>query len=215
MKRIGLAFCVFAVLALAGAGSASATNILGNPGFETGSLGPWTVGSNLCTGSFCSPWTVSTAAAESGTYSAVDLGNIELTQTFAAVATSSITDASFWVMHSLARTGGSVPMMVVFGYSNGTTSSVTIDTLNTSWDQEDVTADLASGLMLDSISVFGYAPNLNEIAGGTAGSAFTYVDDFDIEVAGSTATPEPGALVLLGSGLIGTAGMFRRFRKAE
>lgn len=211
---IAFVACLGFILAIAT--PAHATNILTNPGFETGALSPWAVGSNFCSGT-CSPWSVSTSVAHSGSDSAVDVGNIELTQTFTAVDTSSITQLSFWMMHPLAQTGG-ISTMVVFGYNDGSSSSVTLTTSDQTWDAEDVTADLTSGKMLDSIGVFGYVPSLAVFLNGQAGSAFTYVDDFDIEVAGTgrSATPEPGALLLLGSGLIGAAGMLRKkLRSAE
>lgn len=206
--------CLGFILAIAT--PAHATNILTNPGFETGTLSPWAVGSNFCSGT-CSPWSVSTTVAHGGSDGAVDVGNIELMQSFAAVSTSSITQLSFWMMHPLAQSGG-ITTMVEFGYSDGTTSSAFLSSSDTTWDFENVTTDLTSGKMLDSIGVFGYAPALPIVLGGEAGSAFTFLDDFDIEVAGRgpSATPEPGALLLLGSGLIGAAGMLRkRLQSAE
>ena len=60
----------------------SAGEVLTNPGFETGSLGPWFVGRNF---GATENWNVTSTVSHSGTFSATDVGNQELEQTFAGV----------------------------------------------------------------------------------------------------------------------------------
>ena len=62
------------------------TNILTNPGFETGDLPPWTT----------SAWTVTNTDEHSGTYSAWDVGNNWIMQTFSPVDVTTITLVAAW-----------------------------------------------------------------------------------------------------------------------
>ncbi len=59
-----------------------ATELLSNPGFETGDLSPWYQARDYCNGN-CVNWNVTNTKSHSGTYSAMDEGNIELRQDFA------------------------------------------------------------------------------------------------------------------------------------
>lgn len=209
MKKL-MSFILVAAALLFGA-TTRAQNVVSNPGFETGTPSPWTIGSDFCAAPDpCTTWAVTNLVSHSGSYSAVDLGNIELTQMFADTPVSNITDASFWVMHPLAQ-NTPVPIDVILGYADNTSTNVQLSTSTTGWTQLDVTAYLQAGETLDSISVFGYAPNLNILFGGHANQALTYVDDFSIvDPPASTSTPEPGGLLLLSTGLFGLAGMVKR-----
>jgi len=95
-------------------GNAFAANILTNPGFEDGALTPWVNSNDFCSG--CT-WSVSSAEAHGGTKSATVVGNRLLTQSFAAIATSSISEASLWLK---AVPGISTIAAVNFSYSDAT-----------------------------------------------------------------------------------------------
>ncbi len=76
---------------------AQATNVLSNPGFETGTFNPWTISGTP---------TVTSAQARSGTYSDPAFAADLIKQTFGAVSTSQITEVSFWAV----RDGGVRPL---------------------------------------------------------------------------------------------------------
>src|SRR5262245_30557850 len=100
---------------VAGAAGASAGNILQNPGFESGALGPWLQRCNFC-GFPCGNWTGTSSDSHSGGFSAMDIGNIEIRQNFAPTPTSQITQVSYWLRHP---DGGFNPGSVDFFYSDG------------------------------------------------------------------------------------------------
>lgn len=197
MKKL---FAVAFVAAfLVGTTQLFAGNILTNPGFESDTLDPWFNARDSCS-SPCAPWTVVSGNPHSGTYSAMDIGNIELRQNFTPVAVSSITDVSFWVEHP---DGGFLPMAFDFFYTNSTDSEFVVFTTDGNYDFFDVTADLTPGLTLDGISFWGFN-------GGPPGSSDkTYLDDVSIIANGGT-TPEPSSLIMFGSGLLMGAGALRR-----
>jgi len=130
------------VIAVAGIGFAvafspsasAATNILVNPGFETGSLSPW-----FQSNDFGGPvdWTVSTTDPHSGTYDAMDDGNKELVQNFAGVPGSRISDISFWERHPNLS---NAPSYVEVLFSDGSSNFEIVRTSDTSWDFFDVTS---------------------------------------------------------------------------
>ena len=160
-------------------------NILANPGFETGLLGPWFQGTNFC-GSPCENWNVTSANAHSGVFSATDVGNIEIRQNFAATPTNMVTQVSFWVMHP------DLPSLfnaVDFHYSDGTIAEFkTAFTSTTGWEFFDVTGDLAAGKSLTGLSIFGFS--------ASGGTQRTFLDDVTINT-----VPEPTTVLLVLSGV--------------
>jgi hypothetical protein len=189
-----LVLCCF-LLALATTAAVADTQLLSNPGFETGSLSPWFNARDFCS-NVCSPWAVTNTNPHSGTFSAVDTGNIELRQDFTATPGSQITNISFWInsqngfnAFDLFYTDGSDQEFVVFPTANV-------------WTFENVTADVDTSKTLSGFSIFGTDP-----------SFVTYVDDASITASGTT-TPEPATLTMLGSGLLAAFGAARRRMKA-
>jgi hypothetical protein len=157
-------------------------NILANPGFETGSLAPWTNSNDFCGGCL---WTVENADANTGTSSAVLFGNRLILQTFAPVATSSITEASFWARHPDAGPSGA-DVAAYFEYSDASSEEVIVSTTGTAWSFFDVFVELDPGKELTGFGVYGNSDFLARF------------DDAVIDV--SSAVPEPSTWLLLATG---------------
>lgn len=170
------------------AGNAFAGNVLVNSGFETGALPPWYNSNDFCGG--CT-WTVTAADAHSGTYSAFVNGNRLLEQDFTPVPFSMITDVSLWL--KMPDTGIAA---VYFLYGDATTAENLVTVGNT-WSFFDMTSFLDPSKSLAGFGVYGCT--------GCSGASQTFADDFVVN-----AVPEPGSLVLMGTGLLGLAGMIRR-----
>ena len=183
MKKLLLVLALVALVVT----SAFAGEVLQNPGFESGVLGPWYTARTQFCGYTCVPWDVTSTFSHSGLYGATDVGNLELRQDFAPTPGSSITDVSFWVYGVGANA-------VDFFYSDGSDQEFVTFPAPGVWSHMDVTSDVDTSRILTGFSIWGTDP-----------SATTYVDDASI-----TATPEPGTLVMLGSGIIGLAGILRR-----
>ena len=178
-----LAFCLVLVAANGFAG-----NVLVNPGFESGALPPWANTLDFCGG--CT-WAVTSTDAHSGLYSAFVGGNRALEQDFAAIPATMITDASLWL--KMPNTG----VAAVFFIYSDTTYAQNIFTVGNTWTEFDMTPFLDPTKSLVSFGVFGCT--------GCAGLSQTFADDFVV-----SATPEPGSMILLGTGLIGAASIARR-----
>ena len=135
----------------------SAGNILVNPGFESGSLSPW-----VQTNDFGGPidWFASSGDAHSGSFSAVDDGNKLLTQSFAPVATNSITEVSFWMRHP---DNGGAPAFVNFVYSDNSSGGGTVFSSTIDWEFFNVTSLLAPGKSLTEFGIYGYTGGSPEI----------------------------------------------------
>jgi hypothetical protein len=169
-RSLGLGLVVFYC-----ATPAIAANSLLNPGFETGALAPWTNSNDFCAG--CT-WSVNSADAHSGTYSAVVDGNRLILQTASPIPVSSITAVSFWARHPDAATGADIA--VFFEYSDASSEEELLFTTNSAWTFFDVLASLDSGKSLTGFGVY-----------GNSGAAARF-DDALIEV-----VPEPSAWLLL------------------
>jgi len=164
-----------------------ATELLQNPGFESGVLSPWYQARDFCSGT-CVNWNASKLNPHTGTYSAMDEGNIELRQDFAATPGSQITNVSFWV-----NTDSGVDAVDFFYTDSSDEEFVVFSNANT-WTLENVTSDVNTGKTLMGFSIWGSGPN-----------HITYVDDASID-----AVPEPGTLVMLGSGVLAVVAGLRR-----
>jgi hypothetical protein len=173
-----------------------ADEVLVNPGFETGALAPWAQARSF---SGSEDWNVTSADAHTGTFSATDIGNKELKQTFAGVLVSDITQVSFWFKHpdfpDVFNTAYD------FFYSDGSDNEFLAHPAGTGWNFLDVTATLTPGKTLVGFSVWG-----NSLGLGRA-----LVDDLSITTApAGTVVPEPTSILLLATVLGVTGGLIRR-----
>jgi hypothetical protein len=147
----------------------AAVMLLGNPGFETGSLSPWTVNDGA-------PF-VTNAQAHTGTFSCSALGGDEIKQTFSPVATSDIVEVSLWVK----RTNGPFNEYR-FYYSDFPETVLLLSGPSSNWSFFNLTANLAPGKHLSGFSIYGTEP-------GPA-----YLDDFTI----ATPEPSGALLAVAG-----------------
>lgn len=168
-----------------------AVNVLSNAGFESGALAPWVNDLDFCGG--CT-WSVTSADAHSGTFSAVVVGNRLLTQAFAGIDTDLITETSLWL-----RSSASAIAAVRFEYSDGS-SEEHIVSFGTAWTQFDLISFLDPGKLLTEFGVFGCS--------GCSGN--TFADDFVVEVRG---VPLPATLALLALGAGGLGLTLRKRRR--
>ncbi len=137
------------------------SELLANPGFESGSLPPW----------YTEVWSVVTDSPHAGAYCAFDEGNNWIRQDFAGVAVADITSVTFW-----SRQPEEAISQVVLFYSDGT-SSADIVWPTANWQQFDVTSWLTPGKTLTGIKIWGYV-------GGGALPDYTYIDDVSIQTIG-------------------------------
>lgn len=178
-------------LAMLTATSAFANELIVNGGFETGNLSPWFNGRNFCFGT-CQDWTVNSINPHTGSFSAMDVGNIELRQNFTPTAGSSITDVSFWI-----NSQAGFNAFDLF-YTDGTDSEFIVSPTPSVWTFENVTSFVDPTKILMGFSIFGTSPSFT-----------TFVDDVSITSSGTT-VPEPGSLLMLGGGLLALARTARR-----
>ena len=174
------------------AANSFAGNVLVNPGFETGALPPWANTFDFCGG--CT-WAVTSTDAHSGLYSAFVGGNRALQQDFTAIPATMITEASLWL--KMPETG----IADVFVLYSDATDSENIFTVGNTWAMYDMIPFLDPTKSVVSFGVYG--------CNGCPGLSQTFADDFVVST-----TPEPGTMLLLGTGLVGVAGMARRFLRS-
>lgn len=184
MTRLVLAIFV---AALCGTQSAAAATLL-NPGFEDGALAPWFQGVGTLDFPHDEFWSVTTSSANSGAWSASNVGNNELRQDFAPTATAAILEVSFYL-----RKEGVIGQesAIQLHYLDGSLSQEIVSASGFDvWEKHDVTGSLTPGKQLTGISVFGVRSDV---------ATRTYVDDFAMVV------PEPQTAVLVAIGLLGLA----------
>jgi hypothetical protein len=165
-----------------------AGEIIVNGGFETGALDPWYNAQNFCGGP-CQDWAVTNSNSHSGSFSAMDIGNIELRQDFAPVPGSSITSASLWINNSVGVNA------LDFHYTDNSVEEFVLFSNANTWNFEDFTADINPAKTLMGFSIWGCDTG-----------CISYVDDVSI----MSNVPEPGTLAMLSTGVIAAAGAFRR-----
>ena len=190
MKQLPMLAFLTAASAISLSAPAHAANVIVNGDFESGSLGPWYEARNF----FGSPWGITSADANTGNFSATNIGNVELRQDFAGVSTDSVTSVTFALRHANFATA---PTFVSFFYGDGSSTGFGLNTSSTDWQTFDVLGNLDAGKILTGFSIFGYA-------GGSTPDV-TALDDVVINVA--SAVPEPGtwAMMILGFFAVGAA----------
>ena len=198
MMRLGAILLALAWTALV-VPSALAENILANPGFETGELPPWFQDANFSPGE-PEDWHVTGADAHSGAFSATVVGNKSIRQDFGPVPTDDITELSFWLKQpEFSSAFSHVDLFYSDASSDGGPCLAPFDAEG--WAFCDMTSLLDPGNNLVGFHVFGYE-------GGGAAEDRTFLDDATIET--EARIPGPGALLLLGAGLVMLVAIGRR-----
>src|SRR5579884_2563510 len=128
-----------------------ATELLQNPGFETGQLSPWYPARDYC-GHGCHEWHVDTQNPHSGTYDVAGDGLIELRQDFTPTPGSSISNVSFWVITGVNNVG-----LIDFFYTDNTDEEFFYSANDNQWTFVDATAEVDKSKVLMGFSVWGYS----------------------------------------------------------
>jgi hypothetical protein len=136
------------------------TNILQNPGFETGALPPWTTNN----------WTVTSDDPHTGVYSAQDFGNYWVRQDFDAVPVGDVISISFW-----SKQPEGVQLQAVDFYYSASDYDEFIVGPGIDWTFFDITSHLRPFGNLVAIRIWGYS-------GGGPDPDLTRIDDVTIEV---------------------------------
>jgi len=149
----------------------AATNLVVNPGFETGSLSPWTSWNN----------SVVTGNAHSGTYSMRDgtaAGSGE--QTITGLLANENYLLTGWVKTSKSTVTAQVGVKNFGGTETYKTSK------STSWTQ--LSINFTTGPSSTSATIYCYKPTTNN---------YVYCDDFSLTDVGSAPTPTPAPTKVL------------------
>lgn len=146
------------VVNAAGSGVTAGSELIVNPGFESGDMPPW----------YTTAWSVVTGDSHSGTYSAYDVGNNWIRQDFTGTPVSEIISVTFW-----SRQPEEAVQAVDFFYDDGTYTEDIVYP-GATWQQFDVTSLLIPGKTLTGIRIWGYD-------GGGPAPDETYMDDISIQ----------------------------------
>lgn len=92
-------FALLPLLFTALGGFAYGGQILVNGDFASGTIDPWTNDTRYGTGT---GWSITSSGCFSGTYCVTDTGNVGVKQTFTGIATTAITDVSFYEIPATA-----------------------------------------------------------------------------------------------------------------
>ena len=184
---VALAFC------LCLAAPAFAQNLIANGSFETGDFSGWTTGGNFEASSVTFGGFYDYSGAQDGTWYAV-LGPVgsdgTLSQTLATTP-GSVYTVSFW----LAGVGDDPSDFSAFW--NGTQLiSLTDPNTGSNWMQYSFTV---TGTGSDTLS-FSFRDD----------PAWIAFDNVSVTEVSGTSVPEPGSLLLLGTGVLGLGGIVRR-----
>jgi len=139
------------------------TNVLGNPGFETGDLPPWT----------SEAWGVTDQDANSGSYSAEGIGSNWVRQDFDPIDVGDILAVSMYT-----KQPEEAIQAVDFYYSASDFDEFVIFP-GADWTFMDMTSELRAVGQLQAIRIWGYS-------GGGPDEDLTRVDDVVIDVGGAT-----------------------------
>jgi len=144
--------------------TSSMVELLVNPGFETGSLAPWTGGG----------WSVVTNGPHSGTFCGYDIGNNGVRQDFAPINTANVASITFWMRQPEAA----LSAYDLFYSDNTFDEGAWVPQVG--WTLKDITSFMRpAGAMLTGIRLWGY------VGGGPAPDE-TFLDDASINGAGAT-----------------------------
>lgn len=190
VKSLAVVIALLAVVTI-GAPTAFAANLVTNGSFETGDFSGWDTGGNfeftqVVTGSFY----VYNGAQDGDWYATLGPlgGDATLSQTLSTTAGAQYT-FSFW----LAAVGDD-PSDFSASWDGTTLYSQTNPDTGGAWTQFSF---VVTGTGSDTIS-FAFDDD----------PAYIALDN--VSVSGSSTTPEPGSLMLFGTGILGLAGVIRR-----
>ena len=156
-----------------------------NGAFDSGALTPW----------ITNGWVLSSAVAQSGSYSASVTGNVEISESFSPVPDTTIASLSFWIEHT--STGVQTNAYNLY-YSDGSTVQNYVSTFNTVFDQFDVTNRLNPAKSLVKIGVWGTTFGI------------TYLDTVALTLVSTTPLPEAPSAVLLALPFLALGALRRR-----
>lgn len=126
--------------------------IILNGDFEGGVIEPWYQGIGTLDYSHDEFWNISTSQSYTGVYSVTNVGNNELRQDFTPVASSKITQVSFYLLKDAYAVNSAIQLH----YSDNSWDQILISSTGINvWEFMDVTGSLDQDKSLSGISFFG------------------------------------------------------------